>query len=207
VVEKLLEMAARIRALEEQILLLEKKIASLTTNSTNSSKPPSSDGPKVNRPKKRKSSRSAGGQKGHKGSFRALLAVEEMDDVQHLYPNECEQCRAALDPNSSREQSDPQRYQHFEIPKIEPIKTEFCLHELECSCGQCTRAKLPPEVAQSKFGPKVHGAAAYLTSVHRTTRSGIVEIMNTFFGLNLCLGSVCNILERVTPNSSLWWRR
>lgn len=199
VVEKLLEMAARISALEEHIRLLEKKINSLMTNSTNSSKPPSSDGPKVNREKKRKSSRSPGGQKGHKGSSRALLPVEEMNDVQHLYPHECEQCLAPLDPSSSRETSSPQRYQHFEIPKIEPIKTEFCLHELECSCGHCTRAKLPEEVSQSSFGPRVHAAAAYLTSVHRTTRRGIVEILNTLFGLNLCLGSVCNILERVSP--------
>lgn len=199
VVEKIIEMASHIHALEEQIRLLEKKIASLLTNSTNSSKPPSSDGPKVNRPKKKKSRRSPGGQKGHKGSFRALLPVEEMDNVHHLYPHECEKCRAALDPTSSREPSDPQRYQHFEIPEIQPIKTEFCLHELECSCGHCTRAKIPAEVAQSNFGPKVHGAVAYLTSVHRATRRGIVEIMNTFFGLNLCLGSVCNIIERVNP--------
>jgi transposase len=199
VVEKLLEMSARISALEQQIREFEKKIASLLTNSTNSSKPPSSDGPKVVHPKKHKSSRSPGGQKGHKGFCRELLPAEEMDDIFHLYPEECEQCRARLDPSLSREPSQPQRYQHFEIPKIEPIKTEFCLHELECSCGHCTRAKLPPEVAQSQFGPTVHAAAAYLTSVHRATRRGIVEILNTFFGLNLCLGSVCNMIERVSP--------
>lgn len=199
VVEKLLEMSARISALEQQIRELEKKIASLSTNSTNSSKPPSSDGPKVVRPKKRKSSRSPGGQKGHKGFWREILPAEEMDSIFHLYPEECEQCRARLDPILSREPSQPQRYQHFEIPKVEPIKTEFCLHELECSCGHCTRAKLPPEVAQSQFGPAVHAAAAYLTSVHRTTRRGVVEILNTLFGLNLCLGTVANIIDRVSP--------
>jgi transposase len=191
VIEKLLEMDARIRALEQ-------KIASLLTNSTNSSKPPSSDGPKVHRPKKKKSSRFPGGQIGHKGSARALLPAEEMDDVQHIYPHECEQCLAQLNSSSSKEPSGPQRYQHFEIPKIEPIKTEYCLHELECSCGHRTRAKLPVEVSQSSFGPGVHAAAAYLTSVHRATRRGIVEIMNTFFGLDVCLGSVCNMIERMS---------
>jgi transposase len=67
VVEKLLEMAACIVALEQRIQELEQKIASLMSNSTSSSKPPSSDGPQVQRPKKVKSSRSPGGQKGHKG--------------------------------------------------------------------------------------------------------------------------------------------
>jgi hypothetical protein len=56
-----------------------------------------------------------------------------------------------------------------------------------------------PEVSRFNFGPRVHGAAAYLTSVHRATRRGIVEIMNTLFGLNLCLGSVSNMIERVSP--------
>jgi hypothetical protein len=77
--------------------------------------------------------------------------------------------------------------------------TEDRYHELTCSCGHKTRAELSAEVAQSQFGPRVHGAIAYLTSVHRIGRRGIVEIMNTLFGLDLCLGSVCNCIDRVSP--------
>ena len=51
VVKMLLEMDARTKALEQRVLILEKKIASLSSNSTNSSKPPSSDGPRVARSK------------------------------------------------------------------------------------------------------------------------------------------------------------
>ena len=76
VVKALLEMDARITTLGQQVLVLQKKIASLSSNSTNSSKPPSSDGPQVTKPKKKKSSRSPGGQKGHKGHKRELLPVE-----------------------------------------------------------------------------------------------------------------------------------
>ena len=57
VVKALLEMDLRTKALEEQVLALTKKIASLSSNSTNSSKPPSSDGPCVAKSKKRKSRR------------------------------------------------------------------------------------------------------------------------------------------------------
>lgn len=103
VVAKLLEMAACIAALEERIRDLEKKIASLMSNSTNSSKPPSSDGPQVQRPKKPKSSRSPGGQKGHKGHARELLPVEEMDRVLDHYPEACEDCAGPLDPKTCEE--------------------------------------------------------------------------------------------------------
>ena len=57
-VKTLLEMSARITALEQQVLNLSEQIASLSSNSTNSSEPPSLDGPRVIKPKKRKSGRS-----------------------------------------------------------------------------------------------------------------------------------------------------
>jgi len=199
VIQALLEMAAKTMALEQQILALQKQIATLSTNSTNSSKPPSSDGPKVQRPKKKKSSRSPGGQKGHKGHKRKLLPVEQMDDVHDHYPDACGTCGAPLNPTNCPEMSEPERYQSFELPEIKPVMEEHRCHELGCACGGRTRAELPPEVAQSQFGPRVHGAIAYLTSVHKIGRRGIVEILNTLFGLELCLGTVCNCIERVSP--------
>ena len=199
VVKALVEMSARITALEQQVLALTKQIASLSSNSTNSSKPPSSDGPGVARPKKPKSGRSPGGQKGHKGHKRELLPVEDVDHVHEHYPAVCEKCAAPLDPQTCEETSEPLRHQTFEMPDIKPLVSEHRCHELGCSCGHKTRAQLPPEVVQSQFGPRVHGAIAYLTSVHKVGRRGIVEIMNTLFGLSLCLGSVCNCIERVNP--------
>ena len=107
VVQVVLTMAGRIDSLEQHVSVLEKKIASLSSNSSNSSKPPSSDGPRVVRAKKRKSSRSPGGQKGHKGHKRELLPVEEMNHVHDHYPPACGKCAAPLDPDSSREASAP----------------------------------------------------------------------------------------------------
>jgi transposase len=198
-VEKLLELDGRLRVLEGRITGLEKRIDSLTTNSTNSSKSPSSDGPEVVRPKKTPSKRSAGGQKGHKGHKRELLPAEEMDHVHDHYPSVCESCAALLDPDTCRETSTPLRHQTFELPPIVPIKSEHRSHELECPCGHRTRAELPDEVARSQFGPRVHGAVGYLTSEHKIGRRGVVEILNTLFGLDLCLGSVCNCIERISP--------
>ena len=185
---------------DREIKTLKAKIASLSADSTNFSKPPSSDGPQVSRPKKKKSPRSRGGQKGHKGHKRELIPAEQMDNIMDHYPCGCENCAAPLDPESCEETSEPTRHQTFDLPKIKPITTEHRCHELGCGiCGHRTRASLPAEAAQSQFGPRVHGAVAYLTSVHKIGRRGIVEIMNTLFGLNLCLGSVCNCIDRVSP--------
>ncbi len=87
-VSKLLEQ-------DDEIELLKQKIAS---DSTNSSKPPSSDGPEVKKKNKAPSNRKPGGQKGHKGKNRSLLSTDEMDHVYDLYPPACESCGRSLDP-------------------------------------------------------------------------------------------------------------
>jgi hypothetical protein len=131
---------------------LKAKIAALSTDSTNSSKPPSSDGPQVSRPKKKKSSRSKGGQKGHKGHKRELLPADKMDNIVDYYPCACANCSAEMDPENCPETSEPARYQTFELPKTRPIATEHRCHELGCEvCGHRTRAELPATVAQSQF--------------------------------------------------------
>lgn len=190
-VEKLLE-------LDQENKILKAKIAGLSTDSTNSSKPPSSDGPGVKKNKKKPGRRKRGGQMGHKGKKRVLFPETEMDYIQNIYPQSCGQCGKPLAPHQAQGSSKPLRHQVFDLPEIRPIKTEYRCHELICSCGRPTRAALPPEVEISNFGPGVHAAVAYLASVHRGTRRGIVEIMRTIFGLDISLGAICQILERVS---------
>lgn len=141
VIAKLMELDQRVRKLEEAVEKLSK-------NSTNSSKPPSSDGPEVKKPPKKKSGRKPGGQRGRKGCQRELVPVEQADDQKDHYPCQCEKCRGLLDPSVHRETSKPVRYQTFELPEIKPIIiVEHRCHELECSCGHKTRASLPEAVS------------------------------------------------------------
>jgi transposase len=182
---------------DQQIKELKKKLASLSQNSSNSSKPPSSDGPGTKRyPKKSKpSGRKPGGQKGHKGKKREILPPEQMDHIHHLYPAGCEKCGSLLlgGPGSKV----VQRHQVTELPVIKPFMAEYRCHATRCTCGHVTAAQLPKEVAASNFGPRVHAAAAYLTAEHKITRRGLVEIMATFFNLDMSLGVTKNIADRV----------
>ena len=82
IVELLLQLSARIEELE-------RKVALLTKDSSNSSKPPSSDGPSSRpaiRRRKKSRHRKPGGQPGHKGTNRDLVPIEKVDLVQEVLP-------------------------------------------------------------------------------------------------------------------------
>jgi hypothetical protein len=145
---------ARLLEMDQEIQALNDTLASSKKNSTNSSKPPSSDGPEVCREKSTPTGRKPGAQDGHEGKHRELLPVEEIDHVHDLYPDQCEKCSLPLNPDLANETSAPFRHQVFEIPEIKPVKTEFRCHEIGCTCGHKTRAPLPPHVAQSSFGDR-----------------------------------------------------
>src|SRR4051795_6721413 len=73
--------------LHERIRELE---ACLGQTSANSSRPPSSDPPQAPAcPKAPPSGRKRGGQPGHRGAYRALLAVEQVDEVILVVPEAC----------------------------------------------------------------------------------------------------------------------
>lgn len=203
VIATLLQMDARIRELEkieQRVGELEQRVARLTRNSTNSSKPPSSDPPSLKKPGtgKKPGKRKQGGQPGHKGKKRELLPASEMDVIHDVFPQECEQCRKPLSQSVLDPTRQPLRHQVVELPPIVPLKTEYRLHSLLCSCGRHTVANLPKDVAGSSFGPRVHAAIAYLTAVHRVSRRGISEIMATFFGIKISTGAVCEANNRVS---------
>ncbi|MCP4340744.1 MAG: IS66 family transposase, partial [Desulfobulbaceae bacterium] len=126
VIEKLMSYA-------ENICQLEQRIAALTRNSSNSSRPPSSDPPSMKKAKgKTKSKRKQGGQPGHKGKNRKLLPVEEMDKIHDIFPEHCEHCRSPFSQSLLTPCSKPVRHQVFDLPVIIPIKEEYRCHSLLC---------------------------------------------------------------------------
>src|SRR5947207_5406315 len=82
---------------------LERRIAELQArlnlNSTNSSKPPSTDPPAVKlkrRPPAPPSRRKRGGQPGHKRHTRALVPPEQLRETFEVKPTQCRGCGAAM---------------------------------------------------------------------------------------------------------------
>ena len=84
---------------EKQIADLERQLAGRKKNSTNSSKPPSSDGmagEQRPRGRKHKSKRKPGTQPGHPGHHRRLVPSSEVNAIEVLLPKQCGNCGGNL---------------------------------------------------------------------------------------------------------------
>jgi transposase len=208
----------QIGALLEQVAALTQKVAELTErlgqNSRNSHRPPSSDPPGTTgssgsgqRPK---SGRSRGGQRGHRGSRRELVAADKVDDVVDLYPAECENCWAALPELAD---ADAKRYQWIEVPPLRPYIKEVRRHEVACPCcGYKTCAAYDEqEISPSPFGPRLMSIIALLTGVYHVSRRGTTKLLSDLLGVPISLGAVSAVEARVSdavesPVAEAWQR-
>ena len=190
----------RVEKLEQE---LERQRALLRRNSSNTSRPPSSDPPWAKpkgKPKRRgksegSSKRSRGGQPGHTKETRELLPPDEVDQTHCCKPTVCDDCGAPLEGHDP----DPLRHQVTEIPPIRPEVTEWRLHSLLCgACGASTRATLPEGVPHGAFGPRLHSLAVLLTGAYRISRRNVCQLMSDCFGVDISLGALSNLEEKTT---------
>lgn len=204
--EQLREENARLREENAQLkahtVKLGARIAELESrlkqNSTNSSKPPSSDPPSTpTTPSKPGSGRKPGGQPGHQGHRRELVPIEKVDKIIPVKPKDCRGCHAPL----TGEDADPHRHQVTEIPEIRPHITEYQLHTLACArCHVETTAVLPEGVPEGVFGPHTVAIASLLTGFYHLGRRPASQAMWDLFGVRICLGSVTSC-EQITSRA------
>jgi transposase len=185
-------IGAVIETLENRIAELE---ARLNQNSTNSSKPPSSDPVGMKRrPPDPPSKRRRGGQKGHPRRLRALVPPERVASVTDCKPIGCRRCGQAL----GGEDAEPRRHQVAELPPIEPVVHEYRLHRLCCPhCDAITCGVLPAGVPNSAFGPRLHAALGVLTGAYRLSKRQVKQLCSDLLGLTISLGMIAK-LERIT---------
>jgi transposase len=171
---------AATQGLEATVALLQERVreleARLAQNSTNSSKPPSSDPPGVVRPAKKPKGKKRGGQPGHRGHHRALLPAERVEEVEHV-PEACEHCGYAL---AGAEEGRPvHAHQVVELP---PVRAEVKEHRMVClrcpKCSKLTRAPLPAEVGRKHFGPRLTALAGLLIGHYRMSRRSAVDLLS-----------------------------
>ncbi len=189
---KIAEQGARIVALEAENAELKARLAQ---NSSNSSKPPSSDPPGTPRGKQKPTGRKPGGQSGHGGTFRELLPVDEVDELIPLVPARCGGCAASL---RGRDDA-PLRHQVTELPPITPFITEYQCHALTCArCGTTTRAALPAGVHRGAFGVRLTCLVALLTGRYRLSKRMTQELLSSVLGVELALGSVSKLEQQMS---------
>jgi outer membrane murein-binding lipoprotein Lpp len=185
--------AVTIKAQAAEIVVLKTENAELKRrlgeNSSNSSKPPSSDSPadRHARPKDAPSGNPRGGQRGHKGHKRTFLPANRVRSSTDCFPPQCRRCGDAL---PKRRDADPVRHQVVDIPKIEPAADDYWLHRVTCSCGETTCGTLPTGVPQGMLGVQVLALIAVLTADGHMSRRKVQSLLATVFGLEVSLGTL-----------------
>jgi transposase len=201
--EEITKQQQRIVDAEKQIADLERQLALRKQNSTNSSKPPSSDGlagePRQ-RGRRKKSRRKVGGQPGHRGAHRPLAPAGRVDEVRPVLPEQCQHCGHLLPAQVEQVQTTGavQRHQVTELPPIQARIIEYQCHRVVCpECGESTRAVVPEEAA-GHFGPQLAALIAYLTVVCRMPRRVVEALLAQVLGIEISLGSTQKCWEEAS---------
>ena len=193
------ECEKRYAELLQVVAALRAEIAQLRQNSRNSSKPPSSDPPGTERPTADGSRRKRGGQRGHEPSRRELLPPERVDKFEDHWPSICEECRTPLPTELRTEVGEAARHQVAELPRVRAHVTEHRLHLQLCECcGHATEAVLPAVVPSGAFGPRLRAVIALCAGRYRLSKRVTQELLSDVLGVELALGSVCNVERQVS---------
>jgi transposase len=203
----MLDLAARVERLEDQLRRLEEQAR---RDSRTSSKPPSSD-PSKTRQQRRAEARAkakellrregakrmAGGQSGHRGAGRGLAPEEQVDEIVDHYPDVCRGCGHEFAVDERKPGARFGRHQVAELPPISVILVEHRTHRLRCpECRAKSTAGLPAGVGGSAFGARLQAAVVTLTARNRISRRGMVELARELFGISLSTGAVDAICQR-----------
>jgi transposase len=183
--------AAEIAALKAQIAELERRLG---LNSSNSGKPPSSDGlkkPARVKSLRERSGKAPGGQKGHKGE--TLRQVTDPNEVVDHYPPACSMCGVDLDPKTSIGHS---ARQVFDLPEPQPlVVTEHRAHDCQCDvCGTTTRALFPDGVnAPVQYGARITAFVIYLLHYQLLPENRLAALMADLFGVKVATATIARM--------------
>ena len=194
-----MRQAELIEQLQTSVETLQAEVAELKRqlgqNSTNSSKPPSSDSP-FGKPAptslRRKSGKNPGGQPGHPGATLAL--VDTPNERKRHGPGPCTGCGADL---SEAPEVGVERRQVFDLPPITVRVTEHQLIARRCACGATTCATAPEGVtAPVQYGPRITAIILYLYVGQFLSKKRTAHALAELFGTPVSEGTVAAMTRR-----------
>jgi transposase len=196
------DLTARLEQAMGRIADLE---ARLKQSSSNSSRPPSSDGLAKPAPKslRGRSVRGPGRPKGQDGT--SLERVADPDLVIRHVPAVCGGCGNGL---AGAVEAGMTWRQVVEVEPVRPHVTEHQMITLACGCGHHTAAVAPVEAtAPVVYGPRLAGIGVYLLHGQFLSVSRTAAAVKDLFGVPVAVGTVAGwvkrtalgIIDRVLP--------
>jgi transposase len=186
---------ARLAVLGEQIEELRRQLGK---DSSNSSRPPSSDSPYKKKPRDQslrgKSGRGPGRQPGAQSS--TLRQSGHPDDTIGCAPAACGCCGADL---AGAEVAGVQKRQVFEAaPPPPPTVIEYQVQAKQCpACGEISAGVAPAGVTgRAQYGPLVHASTALVVCAHHVPVARAARLVAAFTGVTVSAGFVAGVRGR-----------
>lgn len=173
------QLAAQIQGLEDRV----------AKNSTNSGKPPSSDGLNKPAPKSRRKrhDRKSGGQPGHEGH---TLKMASKPDYVKVHPvRKCQHCQISLRKVKLLRY---EKRQVFDLPWVCIEVTEHRVEVKQClCCGKESKGEFPQDVTQPvQYGSGIKAQAVYLNQYQMIPLERVSETFADFYGHGLAEGTI-----------------
>jgi transposase len=205
-VELVLRLEAEVRQLRRQVQELKARQA---LNSTNSSRPPSSDGLAKAAPKSLRTptGRRPGGQPGHPGRTLQPVARPDHTIIHRLHQCPCGQCGGC----SLRQVPvlGHEKRQVFELPQKPLEVTEHQAEIKRCPVsGLEVRASFPEHVnAPAQYGPRLRAQMVYLNQQQGLPYDRLTQLCQDFYGQPLSEATVVSANERTYEQLALFEQR
>ena len=172
-------------------------------DSGNSSTPPSKEPIKSELERRTKSlrlksDRPVGGQEGHEGTTRKMVAnPDEIENVQSRY---CTRCGRDL---SDIEGELDYVTQEIDLPPIMPVYRESRFYKKACTCGCCNRSHEPRRKGGNviTFGKNIRAIATYLNVVQCMPYERLQSLFATMFNVSISQGTLANIVREMLDKS------
>lgn len=161
-------------------------------DSSNSSKPPSSDALPRTRPLRRSSGKKPGGQSGHRGFTRRQ--TDSPDLVQIQRPECCSGWGATF--AATLLGTVAERRQVIDLPPVQAVTIEYQSLSLTCPCcHKATVATFPPEVtAALSFGPRLQGVAVHLKEIQHLSDQRLQHTLRDLLGGSISQASLVGLI-------------
>jgi transposase len=198
------ELRAQVAELTATIVELR---AQLDRNSSNSSKPPSTDSDvdRLMRQARKQSQRSVSGrrpgkQPGGKG-FSLCDQTGSPDETIRHRPLPCGRCGDGLEEAPMVREA---RCQVFDLPEPTLIVIEHVAETRRCRCGHTTRAGFPVGVsAPVCWGPRTRALAVYLSVAQHVPTARTAELLGVL-GAAVSVGFITSCVQRSANQLESW---
>ena len=186
------EQARLVDTLQARVVELERRLGK---DSSNSSKPPSSDG--LGKPARagrqddeRAARRRPGKQPGAPGAH--LARVAQPDKVALHAPDRCRGCGADL---AGASVVGVQARQVFDLPPLRLLATEHRAERRRCACGTTTQAAFPDHVrAAACYGPGVRALVCYLCVHQHLPVDRAAQLLADVLGAPVATGTLAAVV-------------